>query len=231
MSATTPFQELRESTSRTDPRADSGEALRVLVCDLETTGLDLGNDLILEAAFIGVTSGLEELFRCRFLVDHPAADVADRLRGGPDVVRAMHDRSGLLGERDTGTGAVPLLQIEEYLTAKIAEFGDDTAPALGGSGVAAFDRRLIDRDLPRLSAALAYWSLDVGPMRRGFKLATGCELVSFNDTKPHRAMADAELHLAELRAFFQAFRSIPLGVRDPLQDEKTQGTTLGLPHP
>lgn len=65
--------------------------------------------------------------------------------------------------------------------------------------------------MPQVSRRCAYWSIDIGVVRRAHTMWVG-ELPSagLNESKTHRALDDARVHLAEARAFRDAWRSSAL---------------------
>lgn len=75
-------------------------AKRFLFTDIETTGLDEHEDVILEIAYAFTDENLEVVGTPRSFVIKPEdaqwATIANRLRQVP-VVQAMHEKSGLLG--------------------------------------------------------------------------------------------------------------------------------------
>jgi oligoribonuclease len=128
--------------------------------DCEMTGLDLRSDVLIEVAavitgadLIPIDSGLEIVIR---------ADDAI-LDGMIDVVRDMHDRSGLT--KAVRASQTTLKQAEdqvlEYVTKHVPE--PRTAPLCGNS--IATDRSFIARDMPRLDAHLHYRMIDVSSIK------------------------------------------------------------------
>ena len=173
--------------------------------DLETTSADEHDGSILEVGAIITDPHLRELDRAEWLVEPDLAHIATM----PDVVRTMHTESGLLDEIDALGPACPDL---DYVDRDLRRLLDTHAVRgqiiLAGSGVGHFDSRWIRKHLPRSAQRLTYWALDVGVVRRF--LATvdpALVLEQYPDgAKPHRALADAELHLAEWRAYRDAMR-------------------------
>jgi oligoribonuclease len=128
--------------------------------DCEMTGLDLQRDALIEVAALVTDPDLNVLGDGVDLVIH--AD--DALLGGMlDVVRAMHDRSGL-----TEQARASVLTVEEaedrimsYVTTHVPE--PRSAPLCGNS--IATDRSFLARDMPKLDEHLHYRMIDVSSIK------------------------------------------------------------------
>lgn len=184
--------------------------LKFLVTDIEATGLDENLDGLLEIACIGVTRDLEEIFRYRSLI-HPTPAQWERLQNNT-FVKQMHTDNGLYGELVAGMANSTLpgvIDVEAELTRLITEHSDpDDKAKLAGSGVAHYDSRFLNKYMPNLMGLLApapRRASDIGYSRILFNDLTGIDLTSVNEDKTHRAMDDAECHLAEYRAFRDLF--------------------------
>ena len=172
----------------------------LLWIDLETAGTNEAQDPILEIGCILTGSELEPVRSYESLVQpkgESLAYLAGRLTQG---VREMHTRNGLL---DALTDGGPeAWEAEGQVIEMIAHYGDRQDFVLAGSGVAHFDRRFLDAQMPRLASWLRYYCIDVGVLRRSLEiLGLGSAVPSTNDYKPHRAMADVRLHLGEMRHY------------------------------
>ena len=112
-------------------------------------------------------------------------------------VRKMHEDNGLLNELELGHGRwIP--DVEADLLNQIIEVIHNDRLVLAGSGVGHFDRRFIKREMSTLDARMVYYPLDVGTTRR---LACIAGVTNDPPSKPHRALADARLALAEARMY------------------------------
>src|SRR5689334_1967734 len=119
--------------------------------DCEMTGLDLRHDALIEVAvvvtgadLVPVDAGLDIVIK-----------VPDQMLDGMvDVVRDMHDKSGLTAAVRTAT--TTLEQAEEQVLGYVQKHVPEprTAPLCGNS--IATDRGFIARDMPRLDAHLHY---------------------------------------------------------------------------
>jgi oligoribonuclease len=128
--------------------------------DCEMTGLDLGKDALIEVAALVTDPDLKVLGDGVDLVIH-ADDEA--LAGMPDVVRDMHEKSGLTEE--VRKSAVTLAEAEDRVLDYVTSFVKDprTAPLCGNS--IATDRGFLARDMPRLDAHLHYRMIDVSSIK------------------------------------------------------------------
>jgi oligoribonuclease (3'-5' exoribonuclease) len=110
----------------------------------------------------------------------------------------MHVKNGLLNDLDYGFTRD---EVDRDIAAWLPS-GTDHIP-FGGSGVLHFDRKFIDKYLPRLGKRITYWAYDVGPIRRTAS-RVGYPWLS-QDAKTHRALDDARFHAEEFRYATQAF--------------------------
>ena len=166
--------------------------------DLETTGSDEEDGSIIEIGCIVTDAALEELGRWEAVVEPISRRDLDSM---DPVVRDMHTENGLLAALDAGVGIYGA-GADDSLAEFLDRFTVDGTVILAGSGVGHFDSRWVRRHLERTARRLTYWTLDVGVLRRWFRLYAGLEITGLEQSqKSHRAMADVELHLEEGRAF------------------------------
>jgi oligoribonuclease len=165
--------------------------------DCEMTGLDLVKDSLIEVAALVTDPDLNILGDGVDVVIH-ADDAA--LDGMFDVVRQMHEKSGLTDEVRTSTVTVGQAEdmIMSYLMAHIPE--PRTAPLCGNS--IATDRGFIARDMPRLDAHLHYRMIDVSSVkelcRRWYPRAYYGQPAK---GLAHRALADIKESVRELEYY------------------------------
>jgi oligoribonuclease len=165
--------------------------------DCEMTGLDLGKDALIEVAALVTDRDLNVLGAGVDVVIH-ADDEA--LAGMPEIVRAMHERSGLTEE--VRRSVVSLVEAEdlvlEYVTSHVKE--PRAAPLCGNS--IATDRGFLARDMPRLDAHLHYRMIDVSSIKELCR--RWYPRVYFGQpTKglAHRALADVRESIRELEYY------------------------------
>jgi oligoribonuclease (3'-5' exoribonuclease) len=129
------------------------------------------------------------------------------------VVQQMHHDSGLWAEATTSPDAWDMLNVDDALTGWVLDnIGGDQRVPVAGSGVGHLDLPFVKVFLPRLSTRLTYWPVDTGNVRRLIQLAGRDDLVDMAtdvDAKPHRALPDVELHVAEARRYLQLIARLP----------------------
>jgi oligoribonuclease len=165
--------------------------------DCEMTGLDLGKDALIEVAALVTDGDLNVLGDGVDVVIH--ADES-ALAGMPDVVREMHERSGLTEQ--VRASPITLAEAEDMIMGYITAFVPDprTAPLCGNS--IATDRGFIARDMPRLDVHLHYRMVDVSSVkelcRRWYpRVYFGQPAKGLS----HRALADVRESIQELRFY------------------------------
>jgi oligoribonuclease len=124
------------------------------------TGLDLGRDALIEVAALVTDPDLNVLGDGVDVVIH--AEEA-RLTGMLDVVREMHERSGLTDQVRASTVTVDEAEdrILSYVTTHVPE--PRSAPLCGNS--IATDRSFLARDMPKLDGHLHYRMIDVSSIK------------------------------------------------------------------
>lgn len=165
--------------------------------DLEMTGLDSVNDVIVEIATLITDDNLELVAEGPELV---ISATPEALASMDDYVRDMHRRSGLLEQIEASTvtleeaGAATLAFLKEH----IPEAG--TVPLCGNS--IGTDRRFLAHWLPDIENYLHYRSIDVSTVkelaRRWFP--DQLELAPKKNVG-HRALDDIKESLEELRFY------------------------------
>jgi oligoribonuclease len=165
--------------------------------DCEMTGLDLRKDALVEVAALVTDPDLNVLGDGVDLVIH--AD-EEALAGMPEVVSAMHEKSGLTEAARRST--VSLTEAEDQLLEYISSHVTDprSAPLCGNS--IATDRGFLARDMPRLDAHLHYRMIDVSSIkelcRRWYPRAYFGQPAK---GLAHRALADIRESIRELEYY------------------------------
>ena len=166
--------------------------------DLEMTGLDTGRDSIVEIAALATDWDLTPLDGGIDLVVHQPEEV---LAGMGDVVRQMHERSGLLAE--IRASEVPLSEAG----ARVLEYIKGHAPTprtvpLCGNSIG-MDRRFLARHLPEIEDHLHYRSIDVSSVKELCRRWYPEPFKARPDkTEGHRALSDVHASIGEL-AFYR----------------------------
>jgi oligoribonuclease len=169
------------------------------------TGLDLGKDALIEVAALVTDRDLNVLGDGVDVVIH--ADERT-LAGMPEVVRTMHERSGLTEEVRRSTVTLPEAEemVLEYVTGLVKE--PRTAPLCGNS--IATDRGFLARDMPRLDAHLHYRMIDVSSIKELSR--RWYPRVYFGQPAKglaHRALADIRESIRELE-YYRRTLFVPL---------------------
>ena len=170
---------------------------RLVWIDCEMTGLDLGNDLLIEVAALVTDSELNVLGDG---VDVVIGATAEQLERMPQVVKDMHASSGLTEQVLAST--VTVREAEELVLAYVKEHVPDAkkAPLCGNS--IGTDRGFLTRDMPELDTHLHYRMVDVSSIK---ELARRWyPRIYFNAPKKgggHRALADILESVQELRYY------------------------------
>jgi oligoribonuclease len=181
-----------------------GPADRLVWIDCEMTGLDLGNDLLIEVAALVTDSELNVLGDG---VDVVIGATAEQLERMPEVVRDMHASSGLTDAVLAST--VTLEQAEQQVLAYVKQFVPEPkkAPLCGNS--IATDRGFLSRDMAELDDWLHYRMVDVSSVkelaRRWYPRAY------YGSPKKgggHRALADIRESVTEL-AYYRSVVFVP----------------------
>ena len=133
---------------------------RLVWIDCEMTGLDLQRDALIEIAVLVTDGELNVLGEGVDVVIH-ADDAA--LAGMPDVVREMHEHSGLTDAVRAST--VTIAEAEQLALDYVRKYVPDprTAPLAGNS--IATDRGFLARDMPELDGHMHYRMVDVSSVK------------------------------------------------------------------
>ncbi|MBO0808151.1 MAG: oligoribonuclease, partial [Actinobacteria bacterium] len=179
---------------------------RLVWIDCEMTGLDLARDALIEIACLVTDAELNILDAGADLVIKPPPEAVEQMA---DVVRVMHETSGLLEELPGGI-SLPEAQdrVMQYVRGHIPE--PRKAPLCGNS--IATDRAFLARDMPELDAYLHYRMVDVSSIK---ELARRWYPRAYFASPPkhggHRALADIRESIQELRYYREAVFVPPPG--------------------
>lgn len=169
---------------------------RLVWTDLETTGLDETDGYILEVGLIitdenmDIRTGTSIVIGRRGIREYPM----------PEIVREMHERSGLLADVEVSDWSES--EAEDYLIGFVRNHEAERLLMAGSNPQ--FDRRWLRVHMPRLHALYHYGNFDVHTLRR-----------FFDDPKPpdvpHRSLDDLRIDIRQVQKFmgYQVDRENP----------------------
>lgn len=179
---------------------------RLVWIDCEMTGLSLEHDALVEVAVLVTDSDLTLLGDGVELVIKPPTASLDQMI---EVVRDMHETSGLLRELDRG---ITLAEAESTVLDYVREHVPLARKAPLAGNTVYVDRGFLARDMPTLDTHLHYRLIDVSSVK---ELARRWyPRLYFNaPTKHggHRALADIRESIEELKYYRQAMFVAPPG--------------------
>ncbi len=175
------------------------------------TGLDPDDDVIVEIASLVTDDDLTVLAEGPDLV---VGAPAGKLEGMNDIVRRMHDRSGL---REAIVASTTTVEEDEQATLAFVRQHVDkprTAPLCGNS--IGMDRRFLARYMPALEDYLHYRSVDVSSVKelcRRWNVAVYS--AAPKKQSGHRALGDIRESVAELAYYREHFFRLPVPTPEP----------------
>jgi len=172
---------------------------RLVWIDCEMTGLDLGNDALVEVAALVTDTELNVLGEGIDVVIRPPQESLDQML---DVVRTMHTSSGLLDELADGT---TMAAAEEMVLGYIREHVPSARKAPLAGNTVFVDRGFLARDMPALEAHMHYRIVDVSSIKE--LVRRWYPRVYFNSpvkSGGHRALSDIRESIEELKFYRKA---------------------------
>jgi len=171
--------------------------------DLEMTGLDTQNDVIIEIATLMTDSNLNILAEGPVLAIHQSDE---RLAAMDEWNTRQHGNSGLI-ER-VKKSQISEAQAQQETLAFLAEYvGKGKSPMCGNS--ICQDRRFLARCMPELEAYFHYRNLDVSSIKELAKRWAPDVLNSLQKRGAHLAMDDIKDSILELQHYRQHFIKLP----------------------
>jgi len=172
---------------------------KILWVDLEMTGLDAEQDVILEVAAEITDFDFKTLASYEACVKQPRDVVVDRMQKNIWWASYPANRDEFVNKLDQGK---PSDQVEQELIALVQEhFGDEPA-ILGGNSIHN-DRNFIKQWWPELDLKLHYRMLDVSSLKIVMQAKYG---VGFEKKEVHRAFDDIQASIAELQHYLEWLR-------------------------
>jgi len=171
----------------------------LLWMDLETTGLDFQEDVILEVASVVTDKNLNVISCLSMVVDQPST----HLYKMNDYVKELHTKSGLLEIINNGSG-LHILKVDEMITDEVNKYFTEPVVLHGNS--IHFDRNFINRYLPRLKVLLSYRMIDVSSFKECLKIY---EIGGEPKKKTaHRALDDIYESISEYKYYLKLLNII-----------------------
>jgi oligoribonuclease len=172
---------------------------KILWVDLEMTGLDPQQDVILEIAAEITDFDFKTLASYEAMVKQPKDLVVKRMQANIWWKDYPENRDAFVNNLDK---AKPLEQVEAEMIAILdAQFGDELA-ILGGNSIYN-DRQFIKQWMPALDLKLHYRMLDVSSFKI---LMQGKHGEVFEKNSAHRAFDDIQASIAELQSYLDWFK-------------------------
>lgn len=160
--------------------------------DLEMTGLDPSSCVILEIATVISTGDLSRVEEGPNLTLHQPEEV---LRAMPDVVQAMHKRSGLW-ERVVASNVTTAEAEEATLAFLRANTTKGAAPLCGNSVWK--DKQFLEKYMPAMMAHLHYRIVDVSTIKELVRRWYPSDMQAPKKRESHRALDDIRESIEEL---------------------------------
>jgi len=172
---------------------------KLLWVDLEMTGLDVDQHVIIEIAAEVTDKDFKTLASYEALILQPE----EKLAGMNPWAQTQHDQSGLT-DRIRNEGKPEQDVIHELIGFIKAQFGDEPAVLAGNS--IHNDRAFIKQQWPEVDALLHYRMLDVS----SFKIVMQMKYdVKFEKNDAHRAFDDIQASIAELQYYLEWLQRKP----------------------
>jgi oligoribonuclease len=172
---------------------------RLVWIDCEMTGLDLSRDALVEIACVVTDGELNALDEGLDVLVKPPAEALD---GMDEVVREMHESSGLLAALPDGLN---LAEAQDLVLTYIRQHVPESrkVPLCGNS--IATDRAFLARDMPELDSFLHYRMVDVSSIKElARRWYPRVYFASPEKHGGHRALADIRESIRELRYYREA---------------------------
>lgn len=173
---------------------------KLLWVDLEMTGLDAKEDVILEIAAEITDFDLKTVASYEARIKQPHDVVVKRMQANIWWKDYPQNRDDFVQKLDEGK---PMAQVEQEMVALLAEhFGNEPAVLAGNS--IHNDRNFIKQQMPGLDIKLHYRMLDVTSFKMIMQVKYGVE---FEKPEVHRAFEDIQASIAELQHYLDWFKT------------------------
>lgn len=175
---------------------------KLLWVDLEMTGLDPLNDIILEVAAEITDFSFKTLASYEAIITQPTSVVVDRMSKNIWWADFPANRDEFVA-KTSGAASKPMQQVQSELIQLLQEhFGTEPA-VLAGNSIHS-DRGFIKHWWPELDLKLHYRMLDVSSLKIVMQGKYG---VNFEKNNSHRAFDDIQASIAELQYYLEWFNA------------------------
>ncbi len=171
---------------------------KLLWIDLEMTGLDPEQDVILEVAAEITDFDFKTIASYEATVRQPRDVVVDRMQKNVWWAEFPHNRDEFVNNLDT---AKPSEQVQQELIDLLQEHFDSESAVLAGNSIHN-DRNFIKKWWPEFDLKLHYRMLDVSSFK---VLMQGKHAENFEKKEVHRAFDDIQASIAELQHYLEWF--------------------------
>jgi len=181
----------------------SQDAGNLVWIDLEMTGLDTQNDVIIEIATIVTDSELNILAEGPELAIHQSDDV---LAGMDEWNTKQHGGSGLIDRVKNST--IDEAEAERQTLAFLQRYVPAGKSPMCGNSICQ-DRRFMARSMPTLEAFFHYRNLDVSTLKELARRWSPEVYKGFKKDSSHLAMDDIRDSINELKHYRDTFIRLP----------------------
>lgn len=163
--------------------------------DVETTGVDLEKDIVLEVAVVVTTPQLEEIASIDLLIGGYKNDSDFQIN---PFVLDLHTRNGLW--KAIADNGVTWEKANEQLGNFFADnLGGRKQLIQAGSGVSHFDSKFVAKFFPEAAKLLTFWTNDAAVLKRAFE-QVGLKS-KFKGRKDTRGLEDCRAHIKEWKHY------------------------------
>ncbi|MDP1520370.1 oligoribonuclease [Porticoccus litoralis] len=177
----------------------SKDPLNLIWIDLEMTGLDTDNDVIIEIATIVTDKHLNILGEGPMLAIHQPDEL---LEGMDEWNTRQHGQSGLTERVRTST--ISMAAAEKATLDFLSQFVDARQSPMCGNSICQ-DRRFLARQMPELEAFFHYRNLDVSSVKEIIRRWRPELLKGVSKQGAHLAMDDIKDSINELKYYRDVF--------------------------
>ena len=167
---------------------------KLIWADLEMTGLDFENDVILEVAIIITDFDFKTLESYEARVNQPYDTVVSRMEANTWWQEYPKNRDDFIANLASGK---KMAEVEQELIALVEKYFGNEPAVLAGNSIYN-DRNFIKHWMPDLDSRLHYRMLDVSSWKIIMQAKFG---LKFEKEEIHRAFDDVNASIAELQYY------------------------------